>query len=805
LVEVKMAEERVLVIDSSPSELKFLRDVILRSRGYTVFSAEDGEAGLQAALEHKPDLIIVERRLPKLSGLEVIEVLHKKGSDIPLILIASESSEQAIMRALRLGVRDYVVKPFSGEVMLQAVERVLAEERRERRRLDKGITEINRQLERRVKELSTLYRIGKAVTSLLDLEKVLNRIVEAAVFLTGGEEGFLLLVDEETGELYMRAGKGLGEKYAHGFRLRVADSLSGQVVQTGKPIMVASVEDQEKFKLKTGYLVKSLLHVPLKLRDEVIGVLSVDNRLSPQAFTDNELYLLSALADYAAIAIENARLYQESSAETERLTELLRAQEEARPASEIAERERQEVEGFISELRSHDKEAGLSLEEAEQLARGLQAQVTLAEQLAQRLGTQRNRVDQLATTLSASPPLLPFTKGFVPSKGDKVVGEEFDPMSAILGSLAEGVIVSEPGGRIVIANAAAGRIVGLPGIPLVGHDIQTICPDIRWAKNLQLLKLAKAEGSSPGVGGKMEMTMWAGERMLVANLRRLENGTGDMVGILAILRDMTLEREAQRGREEFGVAFSQRLRTPMTSITGYTDLLLGETVGLIGNMQRKFLQRIKLSTQHMGSVLNELIEVEPVTVEEPEVGAETADVVQSIDEASLEASSELQAKGIRLRLEIAEKLPPASADPESIRQIITNLLSNAYQCTPQGGQISIRARVQTEKPKEPEKSEFAHLIVSVTDLGGGIAPEDQGWVFDRDYRSTHPSITGLGETNMVMPALKALTEAQGGRLWLESEMGVGSTFSLILPVANSSNEEGKGVSSEHSPNPNQLT
>lgn len=301
----------------------------------------------------------------------------------------------------------------------------------------------------------------------------------------------------------------------------------------------------------------------------------------------------------------------------------------------------------------------------------------------------------------------------------------------------------------------------------------------------------------------MEMTMWAGDRMLVANLRRLENATGDMVGILAILRDMTLEREAQRVLEEFGIAFSQRLRTPMTSITGYTDLLLGETVGLIGNMQREFLQRIKLSTQHMGSVLNELIEVEPVTVEEPEVGAETADIVQSIDEASLEASSELQAKGIRLRLEIAEKLPPASADPESIRQIITNLLSNAYQCTPQGGEISIRARVQTEKPKEPEESEFAHLIVSVTDLGGGIAPEDQGGVFDRDYRSTHPSITGLGETNMVMPALKALTEAQGGRLWLESEMGVGSTFSLILPVANSSNEEGKGVSSEHSPNPNQ--
>ncbi len=793
-----MAEERVLVIDSNPSDLKFLRDVVLRPRGYTVFSAQDGEAGLQAALEHKPDLIILERRLPILSGLEVVEALQKRESDIPLILMASESSEQAITRALRLGVRDYIVKPFSVQAMLQTVERVFAEERTGRRRLDKGITEINKQLERRVRELSTLYQIGQAVTSLLDLEKVLNRIVEAAVFLTGAEEGFLLLVDEETGELYMRAGKGLREKYAHGFRVRVADSLSGQVVQTGKPIMVSSVQDEEKFKLKTGYLVKSLLHVPLKVRDKVIGVLSVHNTLSSKAFTDNELYLLSALADYAAIAIENARLYQESYDEAKRLTELLRAQEKVRPA-EMTERERQEVESFISELRSQGQEAVLSIEEAEQLARGLRAQATVAEQLAQRLGAQRSRVDQLARTLSASPVLLTFTKELVPSESSEVVGGLLDLMSAVLGSLAEGVIVSEPGGRIVMANAAAGRIVGFPGIPLVGHDIQTICADIRWTENIQLLKLARAEGFPAEAGGKLEMTMWVGGRMLVATLRRLENEAGDMLGIVATLRDVTLEREAQRLKEEFGVMVSQELRTPMTSITGYTDLLLAETVGLIGNMQREFLQRIKFGIHRMGAVLNELIEVEPVMVEQPEVQARTADIVQLIDEVSSGASAELRAKGIRLRLEVAERLPPANADPASIRQIITNFLGNAYQCTPQDGEIWIRAGVQEEEPEEPGKSELAHVIVSVTDSGGGIAVEDQRMVFDRDYRSTHPSIAGLGETNMVMPALKTLVEAQGGRLWLESETGVGSTFSLILPVANSSNEEGKGVSGEDFP------
>jgi signal transduction histidine kinase len=87
-------------------------------------------------------------------------------------------------------------------------------------------------------------------------------------------------------------------------------------------------------------------------------------------------------------------------------------------------------------------------------------------------------------------------------------------------------------------------------------------------------------------------------------------------------------------------------------------------------------------------------------------------------------------------------------------------------------------------------------VVSVTDSGGGIESEEQGRVFDRDYRSTHPSIAGLGEVNAVMPSLKALMEAQGGRLWLESEIGVGSTFSLILPVATSSGKEKEGDLSE---------
>ena len=164
-------------------------------------------------------------------------------------------------------------------------------------------------LEHRVRELNTLHEIARAVTSVLDLESVLNRIVEAGVYLTNAEEGFLFLVDEETGDLTLRAGKGLGEKASRVMSLKVTDSIPAQVVKTGRPVRIGGFKPDEEFKVKTGYLVKSLVNVPIKSAGRVIGVLGVDHSIaSMRSFTDHDVALLSSLADYAAIALQNASL-----------------------------------------------------------------------------------------------------------------------------------------------------------------------------------------------------------------------------------------------------------------------------------------------------------------------------------------------------------------------------------------------------------------------------------------------------------------------------------------------------------------
>jgi len=314
-----VAGEKVLVIDDRDDSLQFMTEYILKPNGYRYITAKNGEAGLQRALNEEPDLIIMDQRMPRMTGLEVLGALEKTQADIPVILMTFHGSEETAVLAFRLGAKDYIIKPFDTEEMLGAIDRALEERRlrKERDRLTRELTGTNQQLERRVKELNVLYNIGKSVTSLLDPEKVLNRIVEVAVYITNAEEGALLLIDEESGNLYLRAARNLGEQFARGFRIKVDDSIAGEVVRTGEPFIASG--DEASLKVKTGYLVKSLLYVPLKVGREIIGIMSVDNKVSNRPFADNDLYMLSALADYAGIAIINAQLYGEVKAFSEEL------------------------------------------------------------------------------------------------------------------------------------------------------------------------------------------------------------------------------------------------------------------------------------------------------------------------------------------------------------------------------------------------------------------------------------------------------------------------------------------------------
>ncbi len=315
-----MAGETVLAVDDREDSLKFLREYILDPNGYKMVQARNGVEALDVIEKQKVDLIISDLVMPKMGGLELLESLHEQGLDIPAILMTFHGSEGTAVRAFRLGARDYIMKPFAIDEMLNAIDRALTESRlrRERDGLTQTVLRVNRQLENRVQELRFLYGIGRSVTSLQDLEPILSRIVEAAVYLTKSDEGSLMLIDEDSGELYLRAARGMGEKSAKNIRLKIQDSIAGQVVRTGRPVMIGGINQDDSFKVKTGYFVKALLNVPLKVAERVIGVLAVHNKTSLRAFSERHLNLLMALADYASIAIDNARLYSRLSSDVDR-------------------------------------------------------------------------------------------------------------------------------------------------------------------------------------------------------------------------------------------------------------------------------------------------------------------------------------------------------------------------------------------------------------------------------------------------------------------------------------------------------
>ena len=303
--------ERVLVVDDSEEVRNFLIDYILKPKGFEVLIATNGQMGLEMAIAKEPDLMIVDQQMPRLSGLEVLQKLKERGLDIPAILATAHGSEDTAVAAFRLGIRDYIIKPFDADEISDSVDRALRESRlqRERDQLVQQLMESNSQLQRRAQELNVLYGVGKSVSASLNLTEVLHRVVEAAVYVVGAEEGSLMLLDEDQNELYIRASKNLDSK-AQSVRRRVTDSLAGKVLQTKRAIAIGNDSQQWK-RTHTALLVKSLIYVPLILQNKPIGVLGVANRIKETSFDSNDTRALSALAGYATIAINNANQFSQ--------------------------------------------------------------------------------------------------------------------------------------------------------------------------------------------------------------------------------------------------------------------------------------------------------------------------------------------------------------------------------------------------------------------------------------------------------------------------------------------------------------
>ncbi|HEM61506.1 MAG TPA: GAF domain-containing protein, partial [Chloroflexi bacterium] len=222
----------------------------------------------------------------------------------------------------RMGVKNYITKPFKMEEILEAIQQALGESRlkKERAELVKRLKVANTELERRVREFNILHGIGQAMNSLLRLEDLLQRAVEAAVYVTGAQQGMVHLFDEGGGPPQVRARQGQAEGGSGPFDLRLDEESIMEVALSGKPLVIEKGSNGERDNSEPGAGPQAILVVPLKARGAVIGTLSVGIAAPEQAFTKNDRYLLSVLADYVAIGVENARLYERMERRAEELS-----------------------------------------------------------------------------------------------------------------------------------------------------------------------------------------------------------------------------------------------------------------------------------------------------------------------------------------------------------------------------------------------------------------------------------------------------------------------------------------------------
>jgi PAS domain S-box-containing protein len=641
-----VAGETVLVIDNRVAPRQRLIETVLKPGGYTSLESDTFEVGLQVALEQLPDLIVLSAQVVPPGAFESLKKLGASSQPIAVVLIVEPPAGRWAADAGCAGVRDVLFEPFGSGEALRVIERALTETRlrRERDELADKLAQVRRQMEWQLQELNAIYTVGKTATAMPDLERVLAQVVEAATYMARGEEGSLMLMDDSSGKLYLRASKHLDQPAAGGLRIQVEDALLDRVLKFGRPVMMAG---QDWHRVSPSHPAKSLLYVPLAVSpDRSMGVLGVSNEVSERTFTERDMFLLSALGDYAAIVIENTRLF--AAVESERST-----------------------------------------------------------------------------------------------------------LDAVLRGTEDAVILLDLDKRVLLCNPAVRKAFGIKAADVVGRPLQQV------TQSQVLLELFE---HLPIVGRPLRTeAQLADGRTLQAQISAIE-----AVGYAAVMQDITHLKELDRVKSEFVSVVSHDLRSPLTTIRGYVDLL--PRVGPLTPQQAEFVNRMGQSMKTVTDLIGDLLDIGRV-----EAGLDQEAAPCRIDNVLRRAVDAVQMsideKQHELILDIAPDLPPILGSARRLEQVATNLLINAIKYTPDGGKI-----------KATLKAEGAYVMLSVADNGIGIPLEDQPYIFSKFYRVQDATTANIPGTGLGLSIVKTVVDKHGGRVWVESAPGQGSTFSVLLPA-----------------------
>jgi two-component system phosphate regulon sensor histidine kinase PhoR len=691
-----MPSETILLLDPQHGLTPQFEEAAFRPRGHRVLAC-DSLAEAIGLVKQFPTTLGVVAMPPTAEFMqEAIATLRAAQPRLPILVLLNQDNPEVVQAAQQANANDLLVSPRPAEVDA-ALERLAAEyahrpkpgtgelqphlaslpltrlSQRVSRLLDQEatLTTLVREAQTaltqvpapspptaeapvaeaspRVRELETLAELAQGILRHLNLDAVLTAIVEAAVALTGADEGSLMLLDEASGDLYMRAAKNFDEQFVRTFRARVQDSLAGEALRSGEPVLI---DEHSPQKITTTFLVHSLIFVPLKGETGPVGLLGVDNRQAGRPLTGHHVVLMQALGEYAAVALENARLYSQVQSERRQL-------------------------------------------------------------------------------------------------------------ETILQQIEDGVLITDPQDRLLLINRTAQEAFGLNQDAALLHPLPEAVP------HPELLALyARRDTPSPQLR-RGEVTLADG-RVFHTHLTPIEG-----VGHVVVMRDITHLKELDRIKSEFVTTVSHDLRSPLTTILGYVDLI--ERGGPLTPQQHEFLRRVQDSTQSITALITDLVHLGRI-----EAGLDTQQDLVDLSALAGYAADSLRLrcenKGIHLEVDLPPDLPAVAGNPVRLRQMINNLVDNAIKFTPENGRVTVATRLEENQ-----------VLLQVSDTGLGIPPAEQPYIFNKFYRASNVE-DGTG-SGLGLSIVKSIVEIHGGRIWVESTMGEGSTFTVVLPIAQAKLDE----------------
>jgi GAF domain-containing protein len=726
-----------------------------------------------------------------------------------------------------------------------------------------------------------LNQVSSEINSSLDPEEIYVFIHKAVQRLMPVEAFVIALLDKENQEI-----EGVylidGDQRSPSQRLPLGAGLSGRVIESGEPLLLhgtSQVDELGGVTYGEQGTPSSILAVPMKLGGETIGVLSAQS-YQPNVYNQEDLQILSTLANQAIVAIQNGRLF----AETQRLAEELEARVVERTAQ--LQREQQNTETLLRILtevsssldldralnrtlallndaigaeqgtimllqpddnmlhyragygyltrQAVDESRAITLRVGEGLAGWVleNRQAVLIEDLHQdprwvraSAGSREHRSSIVAPMMVGEDVIgvlmvfhrkvahfSPEILNLVQAIGGQVAvainnahlyelirdqaerlgtmlrkqQEEASRSQAILEAVADGVLVTGMDNKVTFINRSAETILELPADHILGKTLDTFGGLFGKAAAawMQTIRGWSEDSASYQPGDSYaEQIELDNKRIVLVHLApvMLQN---DFLGTVSIFRDITHEVEVDRLKSEFVATVSHELRTPMTSIRGYADILLLGAAGALNENQSHFLQIIKNNTERLNILVNDLLDISRIEAGRVTLAPQPLDLRDVAEDvlADILRRSQEENKPMAISLEAPKELPRVFGDSERVRQIIDNLVDNAYHYTPMDGQIQVRLH-----------SENGEVQVDVIDSGVGIAPEDQERVFERFYRGEHPLVLATPGTGLGLSIVKQLVEMHHGRIWMTSKgiPGEGSTFSFTLP-AHQPSSSGRG-------------